>query len=134
MSSKDQEILRLRAELAKLQAEKARLEEESYKLESEKTRLEKESHELKSEKIRLEEESRKLQSEKEQMQGIIDSLQNQMAWFRKKLFGSMSEKKLPLLPSVLEPTLFDIPFRRKNRLHWMRRSRRWRSRMQRPSK
>ena len=81
MSSKDQEILRLQAELARLQAEN----------------------------IRLEEESRKLQSEKEQMQGIIDSLQNQMAWFRKKLFGSMSEKKLPLSPSVLEPTLFDMP-------------------------
>ena len=30
-----------------------------------------------------------------------------MAWFRKKLFGSMSEKHLPLDPNVLEPTLFD---------------------------
>lgn len=126
--------MRLQAELAKLQAEKARLEEESYKLESEKTRLEKESHKLKSENIRLEEESRKLQSEKEQMQGIIDSLQNQMAWFRKKLFGSMSEKKLPLSPSVLEPTLFDMPLPEEEQQHWMRRSRRWRSRMQRPSK
>ena len=29
------------------------------------------------------------------------------AWFRKKLFGSMSEKHLPLDPNVLEPTLFD---------------------------
>ena len=110
MSSKDQEILRLQAELARLQAENIRLGEESQKLESEKTRLEKESHKLKSEKIRLEEESRKLQSEKEQMQGIINSLQNQMAWFRKKLFGSMSEKRLPLSPSVLEPTLFDMSF------------------------
>ena len=81
MSSRDQEILRLQAELAKLQAEK----------------------------IRLEEESRRLKSEKEQMQGVIDSLQNQMAWFRKKLFGSMSEKRLPMSPSVLEPTLFDMP-------------------------
>ena len=26
----------------------------------------------------------------------------------KKMFGSMSEKNLPLDPSVLEPTLFDI--------------------------
>ena len=109
MSSKDQEILRLQAELAKLQVEKNMLEAESRKLNSERIRLEEESHKLKSEKIRLEEESRKLQSEKEQMQGIIDSLQNQMAWLRKKLFGSMSEKKLPLSPSVLEPTLFDMP-------------------------
>ena len=30
-----------------------------------------------------------------------------MDWFRKKLFGKMSEKNLPLDPSALEPTLFD---------------------------
>ena len=81
MSSRDQEILSLQAELEKLQAEK----------------------------VRLEEESRRLKSEKEQMQGVIDSLQNQMAWLRKKLFGSMTEKRLPMSPSVLEPTLFDMP-------------------------
>lgn len=85
----------LQAELAKLQAEKIKLEEESHK--------------LKSEKIRLEEESLRLKSEKDRMQGVIDSLQNQMAWLRKKLFGSMSEKKLPMSSSVLEPTLFDMP-------------------------
>ena len=79
MSSKDQEILRLQAELAKLQAEQHKLEELN----------------------------RKLEEEKKNMQGIIDSLQNMMAWFRKKLFGSMSEKHLPLDPSVLQPTLFD---------------------------
>ena len=64
MSSKDQEILRLQAELAKLQAEQHKLEELN----------------------------RKLEEEKKNMQGIIDSLQNMMTWFRKKLFGSMSEK------------------------------------------
>lgn len=79
MSSKDQEILRLQAELAKLQAEQHKLEELN----------------------------RKLEEEKKNMQGIIDSLQNMMAWFRKKLFGSMSEKHLPLDPSVLQPSLFD---------------------------
>jgi transposase len=79
MSSKDQEILRLQAELAKLQAEQHKLEELN----------------------------RQLEEEKKNMQGIIDSLQNMMAWFRKKLFGSMSEKHLPLDPSVLQPSLFD---------------------------
>ena len=81
MSSKDLEILRLQSELAKLQTEKIRLEEESHRL----------------------------QSEKDKMQEVIDNLQGQMAWLRKKLFGSMSEKRLPLSPSVLEPTLFDMP-------------------------
>ncbi|MBE6225120.1 MAG: IS66 family transposase [Bacteroidales bacterium] len=72
MPSKDQEILRLQAELARLQAKNLTFEEE-----------------------------------KEKMQGIIDGLQNMMAWFRKKLFGSMSEEHLPLDPSVLQPSLFD---------------------------
>ena len=109
MSSKDQEILRLQAELAKLQADKIKLEEEGCRLKSEKAKLEEESCRLRSEKTRLEEEGRKLKLEKDKMQGVIDSLQNQMAWLRKKLFGSMSEKRLPMSPSVLEPTLFDMP-------------------------
>lgn len=81
MTSKDQEILHLQAELVKLQAEIQSLQEKS------------------------------LQKDKkmEEMQGVINSLQNQMSWYRKKLFGRMSEKHLPLSPSVLEPTLFDMP-------------------------
>lgn len=109
MSSSDPEILHLQAELSKLQAERIRLEEEGRRLRAEKAELKEESCRLRSEKTILEEESRKLKFEKDKMQGIIDSLQNQMAWLRKKLFGSMSEKKLPLSPSVLEPTLFDMP-------------------------
>ena len=109
MSSKDQEILHLQAELAKLQADKIKLEEEGCKLKSEKAKLEEESCRLRAEKTRLEEEGRKLKLEKDKMQGVIDSLQNQMTWLRKKLFGSMSEKRLPMSPSILEPTLFDMP-------------------------
>ena len=45
----------------------------------------------------------------EEMQGVINSLQNQMGWYRKKLLSRMSEKHLPLSPSVLKPTLFDMP-------------------------
>ena len=62
---------------------------------------------LQAEQHKLEELNRKLEEQKKNMQGIIDSLQNMMAWFRKKLFGSMSEKHLPLDPSVLQPSLFD---------------------------
>lgn len=49
-----------------------------------------------------------LLAEKEEMQAVIDDLRAQMAWFRKKFFGKMSEKHLPTDPSILEPTLFDM--------------------------
>ena len=52
-------------------------------------------------------EQARLQAQAEEMQAAINNLQSMMAWFRKKLFGSMSEKHLPLDPNVLEPTLFD---------------------------
>ncbi len=41
------------------------------------------------------------------MKARVDDLRAQMAWFRRKIFGSMSEKRLPMDPSVMEPTLFD---------------------------
>ena len=53
------------------------------------------------------EEQARLLAQAEEMQAAINNLQSMMAWFRKKLFGSMSEKHLPLDPNVLEPTLFD---------------------------
>lgn len=52
-------------------------------------------------------EQARLLAEAEEMRAAIDNLQSMMAWYRKKLFGSMSEKHLPLDPDVLEPTLFD---------------------------
>ena len=94
MSSKDQEISRLQAELARLQKES--LEKDRKLLEKDRKLLEKDRKLLEKDK------------EIENMQATIDSLQNMMAWFRKKMFGSMSEKNLPLDPSVLEPTLFDM--------------------------
>lgn len=104
MSSKDQEILRLQAELARLQAECTMLEEINRKREEELKQLEA----AKSKITTLETAGRKMQDKIDHMQSVIDSLQNMMAWFRKKMFGSMSEKNLPLDPSVLEPTLFDM--------------------------
>lgn len=81
MSDQSQEILRLQSELAKLQNEVRSLQEEGLR------------------------KDRKM----EQMQSVIDSLRSMMAYFRKRLFGSMTEKHLPLDPSVLQPTLFDMP-------------------------
>lgn len=101
MSSKDQEILRLQAELARLQAEVAGLQEENIVLQQKSAVLSQKG---------LEKDRKIVEMDKtiESMQATIDSLQNMMAWFRKKMFGSMSEKNLPLDPSVLEPTLFDM--------------------------
>ena len=104
MSSKGQEILRLQSELARLQAEHAMLEELNRKQEEELKQLEAAQSKI----VALEAEGQKQQEKIEYMQSVIDSLQNMMAWFRKKMFGSMSEKNLPLDPSVLEPTLFDM--------------------------
>ena len=103
MSSMNQEILRLKAELAKLQTEQHKLEELNRQLEDEQKKL----AAAKSVISKLEADSQNKQKTIDQMQSVIDSLQNMMAWFRKKLFGSMSEKHLPLDPSVLQPSLFD---------------------------
>lgn len=101
MSSEDQEILRLQAELVRLQAEVASLQEEN-------TVLQKKSSDLTQKGLENDKKLLERDQKIEKMQATIDSLQNMMAWFRKKLFGSMSEKNLPLAPSVLEPTLFDM--------------------------
>ena len=62
---------------------------------------------LREENARLAGEVKALRAEKDEMQTVINDLRSMMAWFRKKIFGSMSEKNLPLDPNVLEPTLFD---------------------------
>ena len=44
------------------------------------------------------------------LESEVASLKDQLYWLRKKMFGKMSEKNLPLDPAVLsEPTLFDNP-------------------------
>jgi len=49
-------------------------------------------------------------AEIERLRDKVASLEDQLYWLRKKLFGKMSEKNLPLDPAVLsEPTLFDDP-------------------------
>ena len=103
--------MRLQAELARLQAEHLKVEELNRELKEKSKALEEMGKDLEAKNKKLEAAKStisNLEVEKEKMQGIIDSLQNMMAWFRKKLFGSMSEKNLPLDPSVLEPTLFDM--------------------------
>ena len=49
-------------------------------------------------------------AEIERLKSKVSSLEDQLYWLRKKMFGKMSEKNLPLDPSALsEPTLFDEP-------------------------
>lgn len=93
--------MRLQAELARLQAEVASLQEENIV-------LQKKSSDLSQKDLEKDKKIVEMDKTIENMQATIDSLQNMMAWFRKKMFGSMSEKNLPLDPSVLEPTLFDM--------------------------
>ena len=64
---------------------------------------------LVAENRRLAAQVEKLTAEKAGLENTVASLKSMMEWFRKKLFGKMSEKNLPLDPSVLEPTLFDMP-------------------------
>lgn len=66
-----------------------------------------EIQQLREEIARLQAEKAALLAEHDEMKAIINDLRAQMAWFRKKFFGSTSEKHLPLDPNVLEPTLFD---------------------------
>ena len=103
MSELELEIQRLREQNAKLAAKNENLLEEQARLLAEKNQL----LTLKSELAQMAGVVDKLRAEKEEMQQVINDLRSMMAWFRKKLFGSMSEKHLPLDPNVLEPTLFD---------------------------
>ena len=49
-------------------------------------------------------------AEIERLRNKVASLEDQLYWLRKKMFGKMSEKNLPLDPTVLsEPGLFDEP-------------------------
>ena len=64
---------------------------------------------LVAENKRLAAQVEKLTAEKAGLENTVASMKSMMEWYRKKLFGKMSEKNLPLDPSVLEPTLFDMP-------------------------
>jgi len=55
-------------------------------------------------------------AEIERLQNKVASLESQLFWLRKKMFGKMSEKNLPLDPAVLsEPSLFDEPLSEEER-------------------
>lgn len=47
-----------------------------------------------------------LQQENKRLKELVSSLESQLAWFRKKIFGCMSEKHLPLNPDELQLDLF----------------------------
>lgn len=48
----------------------------------------------------------KLLKENERLKMLVSSLENQLAWLCKKVFGSMSEKHLLLNPDELQLSLF----------------------------
>ena len=57
-----------------------------------------------------------LTAENNKLKEKVANLEEQLYWLRKKMFGKMSEKNLPLDPSVLgEPTLFDEPLTEEER-------------------
>lgn len=62
---------------------------------------------LQQENLELQKKLKESEAKIEELKSEIQGLLSQMAWMRKKLFGSMSEKHLPVDPSVLQPTLFD---------------------------
>lgn len=47
-----------------------------------------------------------LLEENERLKSLVANLESQLAWLRKKVFGSMSEKHLPLDPAQLQLALF----------------------------
>ena len=86
MSSKDQEIQRLQAENARLQAVI------QQKLDA---------------IVALSAERDFLTAKKAELEEALTSLKAQVAWLRRKVFGSSMSEKLPKNASDLEPTLFD---------------------------
>ena len=56
---------------------------------------------LVEENKRLAAQVEKLTAEKVELENAVSSLQSMMDWYRKKLFGKMSEKNLPLDPQLL---------------------------------
>lgn len=55
-------------------------------------------------------------AEIERLKNKVASLEDQLYWLRKKMFGKMSEKNLPLDPmALLEPGLFDEPLTEEER-------------------
>ncbi len=43
----------------------------------------------------------------EELEGKLSSAESELVWLRKKVFGKMTEKHLPVDPNALEPSLFD---------------------------
>lgn len=101
MQELDAQIKALREELA------ARLQKEA-ELRKRAAELQKIQNDLQETKEALQKKVDTLTRENAELEAANASLQASLEWFRKKLFGKMSEKHLPLDPSALEPTLFDL--------------------------
>lgn len=80
-----------------------------------------ENRKLAAQVKKLAAENAELSVQKTELEDTVSSLQAMMAWFRKRLYGKMSEKRLPLDPSVLEPSLLTSLYRKGSGPRWMRR-------------
>ena len=80
---------------------------ENKRLQEQVERLSGEKSVLSAEKQILSEKVDSLTKANTELEAANASLKSMMEWYRKKLFGKMSEKNLPLDPSALEPTLYD---------------------------
>lgn len=66
-------------------------------------------------------EQARLLAQAEEMQAAINSLRSMMAWFRKKLFGSIARSTFLLIPMSLSPHCSTSPCLKRSRPNWMRR-------------
>lgn len=97
----------LLSELEKLRSELSSKTSLIESLKSEKSALESEVGKLEVEKSSLESKVGGLESAKTSLESKVSDLERQLEYLRRKVFGKMSEKRLPLDPAVLnEPTLF----------------------------
>lgn len=71
--------------------------------------------------VMTESDAKILREEIKRLKGLVFSLENQFAWLRKKVFGSMSENHLPLNPDNHQLNLFPEQMRKqylRKRLPW----------------
>lgn len=107
LASKSSRIESLESEVAGLETVKSSLEHRVSDLETTKSSLEHKISGLETTKSSLENKVAGLETSKSSLEHKVSDLERQLEWLRRKVFGKMSEKHLPLDPTVLnEPTLF----------------------------
>ena len=100
----EEQIKSLQEEVEKLKQKLASVtESKDAVIQSKEAEIQSKDEELQSSKKHIE----TLDGKVVTLDSKVRSLENELYWLRKKMFGKMSEKNLPLDPNALEPTLFD---------------------------